>query len=116
MLSSLIQRVNDWWERSQRRVAIYGVGLLATLIGYHAVFGANGFVVYQQKRSELRRLQQEVQQLQEENAQREQRIKALRNDPQAIEKEARERLRYARPGEVVYTLPPAATKATSPSK
>jgi cell division protein FtsB len=112
----LVQRGNDWWDRSQRRVAIFGVGLLVTLIGYHAVFGANGFVVYQQKRSELRRLQQEVQQLQEENAQREQRIKALRNDPQAIEKEARERLRYARPGEVVYTLPPAAAKTDSSSK
>lgn len=116
LLSRLAQRVEDWWERSQHRLAILGVGLLAALIGYHAVFGANGFVVYQQKRSELRRLQLEVQQLQEENAQREQRIKALRNDPQAIEKEARERLRYARPGEVVYTLPPAAAKSNQPSK
>jgi len=34
----------------------------------------------------------------------EQEIKALKNDPKTIEKEARERLRYARPGEVVYTF------------
>jgi cell division protein FtsB len=36
----------------------------------------------------------------------EQEIKALKSDPQTIEKEARERLRYARPGEVVYTVSP----------
>ena len=41
----------------------------------------------------------------------EQEIKALKNDPKTIEKEARERLHYTRPGEVVYTLPsvPAAS-------
>jgi len=37
----------------------------------------------------------------------EQEIKALKTDPKAIEKEARERLHYTRPGEVVFALPAA---------
>ncbi len=43
--------------------------------------------------------------LQQQNGAMEQQIKAFRTDPKTIEREARERLRYARPGEVVYTLP-----------
>ena len=44
-------------------------------------------------------------QLQLEQQQLNQRIKALKSDPATIEKEAREQLKYARPGEVVYTVP-----------
>jgi cell division protein FtsB len=62
--------------------------------------------MYQQKRSEARALQQQIQTLQNQNLGLEQQIKALKSDPQAIEKEARESLHYARPGEVIYTLPP----------
>jgi cell division protein FtsB len=74
------------------------------------VFGANGLVDYRQKRRESRELDRQIKALQQQNGGMEQEIKALKNDPQTIEKEARERLRYARPGEVVYTVssPPLA--------
>jgi cell division protein FtsB len=36
------------------------------------------------------------------------RIEHLKSDPDAIEREAREKLHYAKPGEVIYTLPVAA--------
>jgi cell division protein FtsB len=54
--------------------------------------------------------------MQQQNSILEKQIKALKSDPQAIEKEARESLHYARPGEVVYTLPPAARPASPPKK
>ena len=38
-----------------------------------------------------------------------QQIQALKTDQKAIEKEAREQLRYVRPGEYVYVPPPPAT-------
>ena len=95
-----------WFERSRRKLATAAVGALLCLIGYHAIFGANGFLVFHQKKSESQRLELEIQSLQQDNARREKEIKALKSKPQAIEKEARERLRYARPGEVIYTLPP----------
>jgi cell division protein FtsB len=103
----LPQSEMQWFERNRRKLATAAVGVLLCLIGYHAIFGANGFLVFHQKKSESQRLQLEIQSLQQDNARREREIKALKSEPQAIEKEARERLRYARPGEVIYTLPPA---------
>ena len=101
------QNERKWFELSRRKLATATVGLLLALIGYHAIFGANGFLVFHQKKRESQRLELEIRSLQQDNARREKDIKALKSDPQAIEKEARERLRYARPGEIVYTLPPA---------
>lgn len=76
------------------------VGLLL-----HAMFGANGMVVYRQKRAEMQTLEREVDRLQKENNQQAEQIRSLKTDPAAIEKEAREQLRYARPGEFVLVSP-----------
>ena len=78
--------------------------------GLHAMFGANGMVVYQQKRAERQTLQSEVMRLQKENDEYVERIKALKTDHRAIEKEAREQLHYTRPGEFVYVAPEAPAK------
>jgi cell division protein FtsB len=100
-----VQRSWEWFYRSRRKLATLAVGLLALQVAWHVVFGANGAVVYQQKRTELRKLEQDTQQVRVENQQLQQRIQALKSDPKTIEKEAREQLRYARPGEVIYTVP-----------
>ena len=50
-------------------------------------------------------LRHEIDQLQKENDHYTGQIKALQTDPKTIEKEAREQLHYARPGEVVYVAP-----------
>jgi cell division protein FtsB len=114
-IQKLVQGVADWLYQSRRRLAIGGVSLLACFIGYHAVFGANGFLVYLDKKTESRKLQHELEVIQQDNTQREERIKALTNDPQTIEREAREKLKYARKGDVIYTLPPA-KPAPAPKK
>jgi len=95
----------QWLYRARRRVATASVGVLAIWIFLHVTFGANGMVVYRQKRTEYRNLQKEIQGLQQENSHYNERIKALQTDPASIEKEAREQLHYARPGEVVYVDP-----------
>jgi cell division protein FtsB len=77
----------------------------------HAMFGANGMVVYRQKHAELQALQGEVERLQTENNQYVDQIKSLKSDPAAIEKEAREQLHYTRRGEVVYVAPDPPPKA-----
>jgi cell division protein FtsB len=69
------------------------------------MFGANGMVVYQQKRVEMQALQSDVDRLQKENAQHVEQIKLLKTDPAAIEKEAREQLHYTRKGEIVFVTP-----------
>src|SRR5512142_447568 len=95
----------EWMVRSRRKLATLLVFLVAGMVAVHVVFGSNGWAAYQKKRSENRQLQQELQTIQRENDQLEQRVKALRSDPKAIEKEAREQLRYAKPGEVIYVVP-----------
>lgn len=111
------ERATEWFYRSRRKLATAGVALLACLLAVHVVAGPNGLFPYQQKRAEYRKLEKEVQQLQVENERLAQQIESLKSDPQAVEKEAREQLRYARPGEVVYTLPnpPPAQKGSSPA-
>jgi cell division protein FtsB len=103
----------DSLYRSRRRLATVAVALLAVWLGFRVVSGPNGWMVYHQKRIEYRQLQREVQQLQKENDELQERIHALKSDPKAIEREAREQLRYAKPGEIIYVLP--AQKAAPPA-
>ncbi len=104
-MEKIAQFVTDWLYRSRRKLATAAVGLLACVIAYHAVFGANGMVVYQKKKAEYQRLLRDNDAMQRENERLQQQIKALKSDPATIEKEAREQLRYTRPGEMVYVLP-----------
>src|ERR1700758_1954666 len=89
----------------RRRIATTAVLILTMWLFLHVMFGANGMIVYRSKRAEYHRLQAEMDRLQKENDQCGEQIKALQNDPKAIEKEAREQLHYTRPGEVVYVDP-----------
>ncbi len=101
--------MRDVLYRSRRKLATAAVLLLICDLGYHVVFGANGLMIYGRKRTEYKSLQEQVGRLQQENDQLSKNIKSLKTDPATIEKEAREQLRYARPGEVIYTLPTAPT-------
>lgn len=95
----------SWIEAEWRRLGTAAALLLTMALVLHAMFGANGMVVYQQKSSEKRTLQNEGERLQKENDQYVERIKALKTDHRAIEREAREQLHYTRPGEFVYVAP-----------
>jgi cell division protein FtsB len=108
-----LELLRGQWQRSRRRIATTGVILLIATLGYHVLLGANGVLVYAEKRSEYKKLDAEIKALHEENERLNQHIKALRTDPKAIEKEAREQLRYTRPGEVVYTVPEEQPKTHS---
>lgn len=99
---------------ARRKLATAAVVVLAVLLAVHVIFGANGMVVYQKKKSEYRTLQKDVDQLQKENQALSDQIKALKTDRNAIEKEAREQLHYARPGEVIYLMPSSPNPNTPP--
>ena len=104
-MNRLFPNAIQWLLGSRRKLATAAIGALLCLLGYHAVFGPNGFLAFHQKQIESERLSQEIKALQIENERREEQIKALKSDPHAIEKEAREHLHYAREGETVYKLP-----------
>jgi cell division protein FtsB len=98
----------------RRRIATAAIAALAIWLFVHVTFGANGMVVYQRKKAEYQSLQKEIRSMQQENDRSAQQIKSLQTDPKAIEKEAREQLHYARPGEVIYVSPPPPAPPASP--
>ena len=100
-----LRPASDWLYNSRRRLATSGVAMLTGWLFLHVMFGANGMVVYRQKRAEYQSLRHEIDALQKESDRYTEQINALQTDPKTIEKEAREQLHYARPGEVVYVAP-----------
>jgi len=107
-VESLVERYRPAWTwiyDSRRRLATAGLSLLTIWLFLHVMFGANGMVVYRQKRAEYQSLKKETDEIQKENDRYTQQVKALQTDPKTIEREAREQLHYARPGEIVYVAP-----------
>lgn len=119
-------RIASWSDRLRptaasiyglrRRIATIAVALLAASLFVHVMFGANGMVVYRQKRAEYEGLRKQIVQVQQENDRYSQQIQSLKSDQKAIEKEAREQLGYAKPGEYVYVPPVAAKPAPSATR
>jgi cell division protein FtsB len=99
---------------SRRRIATIAVTVLAVSLFFHVMFGANGMIVYKQKRAEYEALQKQMAQVEQENERYTQQVQGLKSDEKSIEKEAREQLGYAKPGEYVY-VPPAPAKPAPPA-
>lgn len=96
----------EWASRAWRPAGtVVAVGL-ALLLTWHVVSGKHGLSVWQQKRVEDKQLRKEIEELEQENTRLRTRIERLKSDPDAIEREARDKLHYAKPGEVIYALPP----------
>jgi cell division protein FtsB len=70
-----------------------------------AFFSESGVLKIWQLEREYIKLSQEVGEIRQQNDDLEFRIEELRNDPEAVEKVAREELGYVKPGEVVYIFP-----------
>jgi cell division protein FtsB len=104
----------SWLYEFRRRFATTAVILLTAWLFVHVVFGANGMAEYRQKKSEYVSLQKEIDRLQKENDQASHEIGALKTDPKAIEKQAREQLHYGKPGEIIFVVPTSQV-VTSPS-
>jgi cell division protein FtsB len=118
LAASWIERVRPLAVRLytlRRRIATMAVMVLAASLFVHVMFGANGMVVYKQKRAEYEALRKHIVQVQQENDRYTQQIQGLKSDQKSIEKEAREQLGYAKPGEYVYVAPVPAKPAPPPN-
>jgi len=116
LAASWIEVVRPFASRvyaSRRRIATIAVAVLAGCLFVHVVFGANGMIIYKRKHAEYESLRKQIVQVQQENDRYTQQIQGLKSDQTAIEKEAREQLGYARPGEYVY-VPPVPAKPAEP--
>jgi cell division protein FtsB len=111
------ERLSAQYLSNRRRIATVAAILIALFLSWHVVNGRNGLTSWQQKRAEDKTLGSEIDQLTQENARLSQHVDRLKSDPGAIEHEARERLHYARPNEIIYALPapPQASPVTTPA-
>jgi cell division protein FtsB len=105
-----------WFYAVRRKSATAAVMVITVWLFVHVMFGANGMVVFRQKRAEFKSLQTEIGVLEKENDSYSKQINSLNTDPKAIEKEAREKLHYMRPGEIVYISPAPVTPPSRDTK
>jgi cell division protein FtsB len=93
--------VQQGWRPAGTVVAL----ALTLAFGWSVINGKHGLSFWYQQRAEDKHLKREIQEMQQENAHLRSYIERLKSDPSAIEHEAREKLHYAKPGEVIFTLP-----------
>ena len=93
-----------FWRRHLKE--ILGIALLA--LGIHDVFGAHGYLAMRRSEKQMEQLRGEIERLNQENQSLAEHVNALKTDPEAIEKIAREEMGLAKPGEMIFKLPTAA--------
>lgn len=109
------RRALDWTMRVWRPAGtVVAVGL-ALLLTWHVINGKNGLTAWHNQRTEDRRLQREIKNLEQENAALRERIERLKSDPEAVAMLAREKLHYAKPNEVIVPLPPQEQEPAQPA-
>jgi len=102
----LRQRAIHWVQQGWRPAGTLFAVMLTLAFAWSVVNGRHGLSTWYQQRTQEKQLKKEIQDLQQENAHLRSHVDRLKSDPNAIEHEAREKLHYAKPGEVIYTLPP----------
>jgi cell division protein FtsB len=100
------RRALSWTRRVGRPTASVLAVTLALLAGWQGFNGKNGLLAWLDKRAEDRQLRKEIDDLNQENARLRDRIERLKTNPDAIGQVAREQLHYAKPNEVIVSLPP----------
>ncbi len=79
--------------------------LFSALLFAFFLVGDHGFLDVRRQRTRLASLQREVTHLAAENTALEKQVAALKSDPKAVEKLAREELQLVKPDDVVLVLP-----------
>jgi cell division protein FtsB len=96
------ERAGDVGLRKKAAGLASAIALIALLVG--SLFGDRGILHLMTQRQRAEALAREIDELRDENARLTAEIAALRSDPAAIERIAREELGLARPGETVFLL------------
>ncbi|MFQ5768776.1 MAG: septum formation initiator family protein [Acidobacteriota bacterium] len=101
------------------RFAVLAVISVAALLVLRFLLADDGYPALLALRTDLARIEADLEHLQQQNAVLRQNIHALRHDPSAVEKIAREELDFSLPGEWVYLFPadlPEKPAGESPSE
>lgn len=87
-----------------RRAWVLGTVIALVALGVGSVFGDRGILNLMHKRQQVQDLRLELESLRAENARLASEIVALRSNPRAVERLAREQLGLARPDETVFLI------------
>jgi cell division protein FtsB len=114
-IEPLSSRALEFAQRAWRPTGSAVAVCLALMLMVHVVNGRNGLTVWNKKRAEDLQLQAEIDKLKRDNAQLRDHVERLKSDPDAIEHEAREKLHYAKPNEVIVAIPPVSENQGQPA-
>jgi cell division protein FtsB len=109
---SVENQISDFLKQHGRTVL--GLFLLALVV--HDIFGTHGFIAMRRTQLEIQRVRKDIDKLNSENMQLSDQVKALKTDPHAIERIAREELQRAKQGEVIIRYPQLPPPTDSPAK
>jgi cell division protein FtsL len=71
----------------------------------HDIFGTHGYLAMRRTKSDIERVQSDINRLAKENAELSDEVKSLKTDPHKIESIARDELGLAKPNEVIIKIP-----------
>jgi cell division protein FtsL len=96
--------------RHPRRWVSAGMVVVSILILLTAIFGQYGFLALRKEQGQLKQAEQERDRAKAEQLRLKNELDELRS-PQGIERVAREEIKLAKPGEIIFTLPESKNKA-----
>jgi len=102
----------SFWSRYARYILALGLFLIAM----HDLFGSHGLLAMRRTQTQVKQLRGEIDRLNQENTQLSKQVQALRTDPKAVERIARDELGLARPGEMIFKLPEQPQASQQPAK
>jgi cell division protein FtsB len=106
------QEPQSFWARYARTI----LALPLLLLAIHDVFGEHGLLAMRRTQSQMKELRGEIDRLNQENSDLSKQVQALRTDPKAVERIAREEMGLARPGEMIFKLPDQPQESQAPAK
>jgi cell division protein FtsB len=106
------QEPKSFWSRNARTI----LGLALLLLAIHDVFGSHGLLAMRRTQMQMQELRGQVDRLHQENSDLNKQVQALRTDPKAVERIAREEMGLARPGEMIFRLPDPPPESHAPAK
>lgn len=105
------QEARQW----RHRLLGYALAATACIVFVNALVGENGYLATIRARRDAAALQRELREVREENQQMRARIARLKQDPGAVEEEARRELFLSKPGETMVVIQDAAKPSPTPA-
>ena len=99
--SSGAQAQPSFWQRHAMKILFVAL----VVLGLYDVFGTHGVLAMRRSQKQAADIQKQIDQLDQENKQLEDRVKSLKTDPSSVEHIAREEMGLARPGEYIFKVP-----------